>query len=225
MKVFGQITDLAFSREQSSYDEILEIDRRLETAHDSVPPFLQMRSMTQSIVDPAELIMRRFTLEILYLKSRLVLHRRYIGETNMMFAYSQSVCLAAARQSLQYHIEMHNESSPGGQLYAERHLLNSLQNTDFLLSAMILCLQLSQNEERGNAAGFTTQERIDFLLLLETTHRIFMKSQHQSVDTQRAASALAIMLKHVKRPNSQCSRLINGSMTGDLTSVQLIESR
>lgn len=218
MRVFGQITDLAFSREHSSYDAILEIDRRLEIAHDSVPSFLQMRPMTQSIADPVGLIVRRFTLEILYLKSRLVLHRRYIGETNEKFAYSQSVCLTAARQSLQHHIEMHNESSAGGQIYEERHFLNSLRNTDFLLSAMILCLQLSQDEARGDAARLTPQECVDFLLLFENTHRIFLESQHQSVDTQRAASALGIMLKRVKGPNSECSRPLNGSMTGNLTS-------
>lgn len=226
MRVFGQITDLAFSREPSSYDEILEIDRRLETAHDIIPSFLQIRSMTQCIVDPADLIMRRFTLELLYLKARLVLHRRYIGETNPKFAYSRSICLTAARQALRYHTEIWTESQPGGQLYAERYFLNSLQNTDFLLSAMILCLGLSQDEERGDAARLDPHERSDFLLLLETTQRIFMESQHQSVDTQRAVLALSIMLKRVKDADSQRSHSSvaqsMGSMTGNYA---LLETR
>jgi hypothetical protein len=203
MKVFGHITDLAFSREPSSYDETLEIDRRLETAHDMVPSFLRIRPMTQCIADPAELIMRRFTLELLYHKARLVLHRRYIAETNTKFAYSRSVCLAAAREALRYHTEIWIESMPGGQLYAERFFLNSLQNSDFLLSAMILCLELSQDADRGDSARLAPQERADFLLLLETTHRIFMEARHRSVDTQRAVNALAIMLKRVKAGNIQ----------------------
>ncbi|CAG8878586.1 unnamed protein product [Penicillium salamii] len=207
MRVFGQITDLAFSREHSSYEEILEIDRRLETAHDLVPSFLQIRSMTHCIIDPADLIMRRFALELLYHKARLVLHRRYIGETNTKFSYSRSVCLTAARESLQHHTEIFTESQPGGQLYAERYFLNSLQNTDFLLSAMILCLGLSQDEERGDSERLDPQERANFVLLLEATHRIFMESQHQSVDTQRAVSALSIMLKRVKDHGCQGSHL------------------
>ncbi|CAG8011420.1 unnamed protein product [Penicillium olsonii] len=219
MRVFGQITDLAFSREHSSYDEILEIDRRLEAAHDLVPPFLQIRSMTHCIVDPADLIMRRFALELLYHKARLVLHRRYIGETNPKFAYSRSVCLNSARESLRHHTEIFAESQPGGQLYAERYFLNSLQNTDFLLSAMILCLGLSQDEERGDSERLDPHERADFFNLLETTLRIFMESQHQSVDTQRAVSALSIMLKRVRDHNFQRSHLTTGgqsleSMTG-----------
>ncbi|KAJ5748660.1 uncharacterized protein N7511_010356 [Penicillium nucicola] len=206
MKVFGQITDLAFSREPSSYDEILEIDRRLQTSRDMSPLFLRMKPMTQSIADPTEVIMRRYTLELLYQKARVVLHRRYIGETNPKFAYSRSVCLTAARETLRHHAEIWSESMPGGQLYAERYFLNSLSNSDFVLSAMILCLGLSQDEDRGGAARLGEQERADFVVLLETTHRIFLESQHHSVDTQRAVTALTIMLSRVKDSRVQHPR-------------------
>lgn len=182
----------------------MEIDRRLETAHDMVPSCLEIRPMTQCIADPAEVTMRRFALELLYQTARLVLHRRYIAETNPKFAYSRSVCLAAARDALQYHTEVWTEFMPGGQLYAERYFLNSLQNS-FLLSAMILCLEMSQDADRGDAARLGPQERADFLVLLENTHRIFMDSRHRSVDTQRAVNALNIMLKRVKKGEFQHS--------------------
>jgi hypothetical protein len=205
MKVFGQITDLAFSRESSSYDEILEIDRRLQASREMSPMFLRMKPMTQSIADATDVIMRRYTLELLYQKARIVLHRRYIGETNPKFAYSRSVCLTAARETLRYHAEIWSESMPGGQLYAERYFINSLSNSDFVLSAMILCLEISQDEDRGGAARLSDQERADFVVLLETTHRIFLESQHHSVDTQRAVTALTIMLSRVKDSSVQHS--------------------
>lgn len=203
MKEFGQISDLAFSIKQSSYEEILEIDRRLESAHEMVPAFLRIRPMTQCIADSAELIMRRFTLELLYQKARLVLHRRYIAEATAKFTYSRLVCLAAARETLRCHSEIWTESMPGGQLFAERYFLSSLQNSDFLLSAMILCLELSQDTDRVDGARLGPQERADFLRLLEATHRIFMESCHHSVDTQRAVNALSIMLKRVNGGNAQ----------------------
>ncbi|KAF3014594.1 hypothetical protein E8E15_004107 [Penicillium rubens] len=212
MSVFGQITDLAFSREHSSYDEVMEIDRCLETSHDMLPSCLQIRPMTQCIADPAELTARRFALELLYQKARLVLHRRYIAETNTKFAYSRSVCLAAARKALQHHKEIWTEFMPGGQLHAERFFLKSLQNS-FLLSAMILCLEMSQDADRGDAARLEPQERAEFLLLLESTHRIFMESSRQSVDTQRAAHALNIMLKRVKKGDFQYSSSTTGKST------------
>ncbi|KAJ5550779.1 hypothetical protein N7461_005477 [Penicillium sp. DV-2018c] len=224
MKVFGRITDLAFSRGHSSYDEILEIDRRLEAANDMLPSFFRMRPMSQCIADPADLIMRRFLLALLYQKARLVLHRRYMAETNSKFAYSRSVCLAAARETLRYHTDIWVESMPGGQLYAEKFFLNSLQNSDFLLSAMILCLELSQDADRGESARLTPQERADFLGLLETTQRIFMEARHRSTDTQRAVNALAIMLKRVKAGNVQYSNPSAGQSVSASDAASLPQS-
>ncbi|OQD87246.1 hypothetical protein PENANT_c006G03571 [Penicillium antarcticum] len=218
MKVFGQITDLAFSRESSSYDEILEIDRRLQASREMSPLFLRMKPMTQSIADPTDVIMRRYTLELLYQKARIVLHRRYISETNPRFAHSRSVCLTAARETLRYHAEIWNESMPGGQLYAERYFINSLSNSDFVLSAMILCLEISQDEDRGGAARLSDEERADFVILLETTHRIFLESQHHSVDTQRAVTALTIMLSRVKNSKVQHSQTSTDQMMTSIDS-------
>lgn len=198
MKVFGQITDLAFSREDASYEQIMELDRRLEEAHDLLPSFFQHRPMTQSIADPTDLVMRRYTLELLYQKSRIVLHRRYMAETESQYAHSRTVCLAAARETLHHHADIWNESLPGGQLYSERFFVNSLQNTDFMLSSMILCLELSQDNELGKKSRLDGQERTELLSLLETTHRIFKESRRRSVDTQRAYTVLTIMLRRVK---------------------------
>lgn len=200
MKVFGQITDLAYSRDHVTYEEALGIDRGLEEAHDMMPQFFQMRPMAQCIADPAELIMRRYTLELLYQKSRVVLHRRYMAEapSNQRYSYSRGVCLAAATETLRHHADIWNECMPGGQLFFERQFLSSLQNTDFLLSAMILCLELSRDSERGDDRTLNERERTDLLNLLETTHRIFKEERRQSTDTQRAFAALAIMLNRVK---------------------------
>jgi hypothetical protein len=198
MKVFGQICDLAYTREPVSYDEILEIDRRLEEAHNMLPSFFRVRPISQCIADPTDLIMRRFTLELLYQKSRIVLHRPYLSETQNRHAHSRSICITAAKDTLRHHAEIWNESLPGGQLYAERFFVNSLQNTDFMLSSMILCLELSQDNERGSNAHLSLQERTDILLLLETTHKIFRETRRRSVDTQRAFVALSIMLSRVK---------------------------
>lgn len=201
MTVFGHITDLAFSRDPASYEQTMELDRRLEEAHDMLPSYFQHRPMSQSIADPTGLIMRRYTLELLYQKSRIVLHRRYMAETESQYVHSRSVCLAAAAETLHHHADIWNESLPGGQLYAERSFVNSLQNTDFMLSSMILCLVLSQDNELGNNSRLDGQERTDLLSLLETTHRIFKESRRRSMDTQRAYTALTIMLRRVKGSN------------------------
>lgn len=189
--VFGQISDLAYSREPVSFDEILEIERRLDESHNILPSFFQIRPISQCIADPAELIMRRYTLEMLYQKARIVLHRPYLGK----HAHSRSICITAAKETLRYHAEIWNESLPGGQLHAERFFVNSFQNTDFMLSSMILCLELSQDNDN---AHLSRQEHTAVLRLLETTHRIFGETRRRSVDTQRAFVALSLMLGRVK---------------------------
>ena len=195
--VFGQISDLAYSREPVSYDEILEIERRLDESHNMLPSFFRIRPIGQCIADPSELVMRRYTLEMLYQKARIVLHRPYLGERHK-HDHSRSICLTAAKETLRHHADIWNESLPGGQLHAERFFLNSFQNTDFMLSSMILCLELSHDNERGDNAHLSRQERTDILALLETTHKILGETRRRSVDAQRAFAALSLMLGRVK---------------------------
>jgi hypothetical protein len=205
MTAFGLAVDLAYSRETAAYDEILATDRRLEEAHNLLPTTFRIQPIAQCIALPTSLIMRRYSLELLYQKTRVVLHRRYMSEPGSKYAYSRSVCLAAARETLRHHSDIWNESLPGGQLYAERFFVNSFQNTDFVLSAMILCLELSQDNERGSASRLGPQERTELISLLETTHRIFKEARRRSVDTQRAFAALTIMLSQTvweRRPKS-----------------------
>ncbi|KAJ5129003.1 hypothetical protein N7448_002713 [Penicillium atrosanguineum] len=195
--VFGQISDLAYSREPVSYDEILEIERRLDESHNMLPSFFRIRPIGQCIADPSELVMRRYTLEMLYQKARIVLHRPYLGERHR-HDHSRVVCLTAAKETLRHHADIWNESLPGGQFRAERFFVNSFQNTDFVLSSMILCLELSHDNERGHNAHLSLQERTNILVLLETTQKIFGETRRRSVDTQRAFAALSLMLGRVK---------------------------
>ncbi|KAJ5682036.1 uncharacterized protein N7477_001976 [Penicillium maclennaniae] len=220
--VFGQISDLAYSREPVSYDEILEIERRLDESHNMLPSFFRLRPIGQCIADPSELVMRRYTLEMLYQKARIVLHRPYIGE-RQKHDHSRSICLTAAKEILRHHADIWNESLPGGQLHAERFLLNSFQNTDFMLSSMILCLELSHDNERGHNAHLSRQERNDILALLETTRKIFEETRRRSVDTQRAFAALSLMLGRVKGnpPNLSSRSESQGILMEDHSPFQL----
>lgn len=198
MAAFGQICDSAYTREPVSYDEIMAMNRRLDIAHDQLPSFFRARPMSQSMGDQTDLILWRYNLNLIYQKSRIVLHRRYINETHGKYANSRRICIDAASASLRHHADIWSESLPGGQLYSERFLLNSLQNTDFMLSAMVLCLVLSHANDSGDPARMQTREHKDLLLLLENTHKIFKQTPRRSTDTQRAFVALSIMLSRVQ---------------------------
>ncbi|KAF7156906.1 hypothetical protein CNMCM5623_000751 [Aspergillus felis] len=220
MSVFGRISDLAYSRELVTYEQTLEIDRHLEEAHDQIPPILRIRPMEQSITDQSELILKRFTLEILYQKCRCVLHRRYLADfhDNMRYTYSRWVCMTAAKQILRHQAVLHQETQPGGQLYREKQFPNSIQNTDYLLAAMIICLELSPSHptepgtnSQSNDVTVIIKGREDLLLALESTHQIFKDMRRRSADAQKAYAAMSIMLRCVKKSTQHAVDSTSGS--------------
>lgn len=205
MSVFARISDLSYSHSKVPYEEILEIDRHLEEAHSLLPPIFRIRSMDQSITDSVELIMKRYSLESLYQKARCVLHRRYLAEarSNLRYAYSQWVCISAAKEILRHQVDIYNESQPGGRLYRDTLYLNSIQNTDYLLAAMIICLELSYGHSEGQRVGAGNEisvvlnGRDELLATLETSHRI-LESRRRSADSQKAYAGLTVMLQWLK---------------------------
>ncbi|KAF7590481.1 hypothetical protein BBP40_002826 [Aspergillus hancockii] len=222
MSVFGKISDLAYSREPVTYDETLEIDRRLEEAYSLVPLNFRVRPVDQSIADPSELILRRYTLELLYQKSRCVLHRRYLGEvrTNLRYAYSRWACMSASKEILRHQVDLHQETQPGGILYRDRQFPTSLQDGDYLLAAMIICLELSYDPPTeqitnglNNDVAVIVKGREGLLASLETSHQIFAQRRRQSVDAQRAYAALTIMLRRAKRGVSSTEQPIQPQAT------------
>ncbi|KAL3262816.1 hypothetical protein ABHI18_002400 [Aspergillus niger] len=206
MAIFGKISDLAYSRDPMTYDEILALDRQLEEARDLVPHAFKIRPLDQCFVDSSYLILRRYTLELLYQKARCVLHRRYLGEvhTNPRYAYSRWVCMSASKEILRHQADIYHETQPGGLLYRDRQFPNSLQTADYLLAAMIICLDLSQNPT-GTPPGSTDEDmavvirgREELLSTIETSHRIFEQQRRRSADAQKAYAALTIMLRRLK---------------------------
>lgn len=237
MIILGKILDMAFSRIPVTYEETLEVDRRLEEANSLVPPAYKIRPINQSLADPPELIFQRFTLLNVYQKARCVLHRRYLGEehTNMRYAYSRMVCISASKKILQVHTDLHREIQPGGLLYRNSLFPNSIQYNDYLLAAMILCMELSYNHAAGPAGpknddmAVVVKDRDDLIFTLENSHQILKDLSQQSADAQKAHAALTIMLRRVKcglhtipppktnipsatTTNSQVTELSNGKL-------------
>ncbi|KAJ9312436.1 transcriptional regulator family: Fungal Specific TF [Paecilomyces variotii] len=208
MFVFSDISDLAYSREPASYDKILELDKRLEEAFAAIPPPLRIRTFGESITDSAEVIVRRHTLVFLYNKSRVVLHRKYLTENrcNPRFSYSRSACLDASKEILLRQADIYHEVQPGGQLYETRWFVRSLQVHDFILAAMIICLELMRDDaprtEIANSdqeINLTLKEKEDLLHVLEMSQDSFKLCIPWSKDARKAYEAVSVMLKRARR--------------------------
>lgn len=209
MAAFGQISDLAYSRHPVNYEKVLEIDRRLEEAHELIAPPLRMRPLSQSVTDSSGLMMKRYTLDVLYQKARIVLHRKYLVEAryNPRLSYSRGVCVNAAKETLRHQYDLFQESQPGGRFDKDNWFFRTLQNHDFVLAAMVICLELFKHNDIGSPAGQQQQqqqqqpspaspaERDNLIEILRNSREIWRSNLKYSVEARKAFSALTIMLK------------------------------
>ena len=207
---FSDIICAISSRAPVKYIEIMQLDEKLERIHKGMPAHLQYRPFSESLVDPVELIMQRLWLELLYQKTRSILHRKYLGLSRMSLRYSHSrlACLDAATKTLRHQYDIHCEIQPGGRLAKDRWFVSSVSTHDFLLANMILCLELSylyaqsSNPDSSEHAieafkGDTSQAVIpkeQLLEILRTSRSIWQTTRKESSEANRAFKILTKMI-------------------------------
>ncbi|EED16281.1 C6 transcription factor, putative [Talaromyces stipitatus ATCC 10500] len=207
MAMFGKICDHVYSRQPSTYEKILELDRGLEEAHDLMASALRMRPMNQSFADNVSIIMKRYTLDVLYQKARIVLHRKYLVEAryNPQLSYSRSVCVTAAKEILRHQYDLYKESQVGGRLEKDAWFFRSLQNSDFVLAAMVVCLELFKNNDTVTVSNTQQQndsspardlnERNKLIESLQKSLEVWKENLKHSVEARKAFYAVNVMLK------------------------------
>ncbi|EME87634.1 uncharacterized protein MYCFIDRAFT_28434, partial [Pseudocercospora fijiensis CIRAD86] len=153
VRIFADASEISHATTSPSYETIMDLDRRLEEGKAMVPPLLQMPDISELVTDPAEQLMCRFNLDLLYLKTKIVLHRRYMEkplaqltphEQTMGIGVSRKTCVGCALRVLRHHHTIYNATQAGGQLESVKWYMGSISTHDFLLAAMIVCLELSQ---------------------------------------------------------------------------------
>ena len=213
---FGQIVERTGSlTNQPSYEETMSFDQQLRDIRASHPPLLQMRPFQDSARDPANLIMQRIGLELVYLRSIFVLHRRFIakGRDNPRYAYSRRACIDASMEMLTHQATLHEEAQPGGRLRSVKWYISSLTTHDFMLAAMNVCMDLFHAAEterrcRGNglksasdpsssttAANMYAEDRREKMMrALEHCITIWESVREDSMEAYKASTGLRVMV-------------------------------
>ncbi len=126
-KISGNIASLANRLTLPTHLETMELDKLLHQAYGMVPPHFQLQSPEVSIMDSSELMIKRFSLALIFQKSRCMLHRKFMmKDENPEYAYSNQAALDASMQLLRYQAMLHEAALPGGPLARDRWYLNSL---------------------------------------------------------------------------------------------------
>jgi hypothetical protein len=149
MRVFKKIVARTHSLATPGYDDILALDLEMKEVYERTPNILRRRNVGESFMDSSDIILERCTLELLFLKGIVVLHRRYIRHEpqNPTFEPSRRFCLEAALEILARQADIYQATLPGGRLHEDRWMVTALTVHDFLLAAMVVCLDLSVRME------------------------------------------------------------------------------
>ncbi|KAF2088262.1 hypothetical protein K490DRAFT_73214 [Saccharata proteae CBS 121410] len=192
----------------TSYDGITKLDQCLRELHATTPPHLQLRSIEESARDPATLIMQRFSLELLYLKSLCVLHRRFLGPSreNTRYAYSRRTCIDASMAMMRHQASVYNEMQQGGRLRSVKWFITSLTANDFLLASMVVALDLHHTDEAERLGRSPPSEvyawphdrRDEMMQALERAIVIWESLRDGSMEAYKAHVTLSVMLNKLK---------------------------
>jgi hypothetical protein len=210
--LFGRIVERAQSlTNPMSYEETMKADHELRETRAQYPPLLRARSFAESARDPANLIMQRIGLEMMFLRCLFVLHRKFImrGREQSKYAYSRRTCLDASLELLGHQATLHAESQPGGRLRSVKWSISSLTTNDFLLAAMLICSDLHHNasEERngrkpGAAASvpdlYDPGKREEMLQAVEHCIVIWDQARDASMEAYKGAHALRVMVEKIR---------------------------
>ncbi|KAF5871275.1 putative fungal specific transcription protein [Botrytis fragariae] len=204
--VFGKIFDASNLVNPISNDEVMRLEKLLFNALGEIPDFFRVRSIHD--LDSGSLMfrVRKFSIEMTYLKARCFLHRKFLSEAESLQKHSYSVkaCVDSSMLILQYQNYMTNETAQGSSLHGMKWITSSLMTYDFLLAATLLCLYLGQlmaAEEKSmniNLQDFPIDWTIkDISYALSKSYQIWNNPEIASEDTMKFSKVLKAMVNKV----------------------------
>ncbi|KAI1390969.1 fungal-specific transcription factor domain-containing protein [Hypoxylon trugodes] len=206
-RAFFLVVQQAHALSIPTYSEVMKIDARIQEAWEKVPEIMKMRPMDESVMDPPILVFQRFGLVSIHLKSRCILHRRYLvdAEPKREHDFSRKTCLDAALGLLEYQKTMHEASRPGGML-SQNGWFVAAPIHDFLLADMVVALVI-QNDKYWETDGefnwiarcMPTITREGLFHDLKTSYTIWGAVSGELPEFKKAEEAMGTMIRRIER--------------------------
>ena len=219
-RVFGKIVEQANLLSLPDYAEVVALEGELQEARSTIPPFLQPAPLNLCITDSVELIIRRISLDVLFQKSRCILHRKFLTESreNREYMKSEEAAIESSLELLKIQVEVHDASQPGGILYKDSWFISSLAMHDLLVAAAIVYLHLIQIGKQfasiTSIRAMPDARQKELIVALETSCRIWSEIRSLSLDTNKAYEVLCVMVQRLK-VLKLCNELNNEEYTSE----------
>ncbi|KAH8808043.1 fungal-specific transcription factor domain-containing protein [Xylogone sp. PMI_703] len=184
MTAYGHIIEHLQAITPQPYEEVMRLDAMIMEAQATVPPELQLLPLEEMRNDPSGIVLERFMLQSTYNKALCVLHRKYwnfspVDRSEPIFYYSRRACMTAAINLLNIQAAMHQATLPGGPLEGMKWYHFQVPNHDYLLGAILLCLEVKNCYDNYICSGSVKELECDGLEISATEK---LKTLQQSID-------------------------------------------
>ena len=206
MKAYGDVIEFLHIVQPQPYSEVIRLDAMLKRAADMVPSHLQLGTLEEMKHDKPAAVMEKYVLQKFYRKAVIVLHRKYWdaerhNNSEELRWFSRRICSSSAMTLLEYQVSIHQASQPGGILSKMKWWQFSITNHDFLLAAMIICLDLNTNQwdflrsGKMSYCSVTEKSKLDVLC---RARDIWGEVADKCFDAKRAAQILTSVISRLK---------------------------
>jgi hypothetical protein len=205
-QVFGQATELNLQPKPPSYAQVTLLDKTLDELREKMPARFIWRSMAQSVTDKPELVFQRIWLHLLYLKTKTMMHRRYIrvGRGDKRCNYSRVTCINSALQILDLQRTVFDETQLNGRLYHERWRQAPLMKQEYLIALAILCVDVYTDLDLELSPAdpiypVDRETRARVISALNTAQSIWHQESADSKEAKKATRVLQLVLEKAKK--------------------------
>jgi hypothetical protein len=222
LEVFRLFINQVSSSKVITYETTLALDKQLRAAHIAIPASHKLSRPEDRLTIKAGMIIRQYNIELLYEKARCILHRNYMTESYRKpeYFYSRQSCVEAAMNVLKHQGEIFAEVQPGGRLFRDKWFLSTFEYNDFLLAAMIVCLELKSGDEQNDNITVANGERTvlgisraDMIEMLKSTRVFWQDFGKGSREIKQASVVLSNMLDKLSVSGGE-SLVSNGLQPG-----------
>jgi hypothetical protein len=203
LEVFRLYINQVSSSKVITYETTLALDKQLRAAHFAIPASHKLSRSEDRLTINAGMIIRQYNIELLYEKARCILHRNHMTESyrNPEYFYSRQSCVEAAMNVLKHQGEIFAEVQPSGRLFRDKWFLSTFEYNDFLLAAMIVCLELKSgvedhqiNTRMSGGDRVLGISRDDMIKMLKSTRVFWQDFGKSSLEIRQASIVLSNML-------------------------------
>ncbi|KAN0108498.1 hypothetical protein V8E51_008240 [Hyaloscypha variabilis] len=212
--VVGDIISLVTSLGQYSYEQVLELDDRLAQAYKELPVHLKMDAPEVMLKEHPSLVNRRIQLEFLYNQNVCILHRKFLtrGRIDPRYTRSYQRCMESAFNLLDHQRYLYTETKVRGTMKPRHWYRVSYTSHDFILAAMIVCLDVRYRklEEQSGRVFVDESQQARSWQALEFACKVWKGEKDGSPEAAKVYQVLSqVLASYASQENSD---IVSGQM-------------